>query len=117
MPVWRNCGATAVPTHHQRRKKTMTTRHLHAHRARLLQRSAALRQRAATELQHMQPALAKGDRLLQAAAWVRRNPMYLVGALAVLAVLRPRAMLRATTRVWSLWQSWQHARRWIARAR
>ena len=103
--------------HHPHREPTVTTRHLHAHRAHLLQRSALLRQRAASELQHMQPALALGDRLLQAAAWVRRNPMYLAGALAVLLVLKPRAMLRATTRVWSLWQSWQQARRWIVRAR
>ena len=44
---------------------------------------AALRLRASAELQQMEPALAIGDRLLQAGTWLRRNPVYLIGALAV----------------------------------
>jgi hypothetical protein len=95
----------------------MSTHKLHARQTRLLQRSAALRLRASAELQQMEPALAIGDRLLQAGTWLRRNPVYLIGALAVLVVLKPRAMLGTATRAWSIWQSWQTARRWIARAR
>jgi len=95
----------------------MSTHKLHARQTRLLQRSAALRLRASAELQQMEPAFALGDRLLQAGTWLRRNPVYLVGALAVLVVLRPRAVLGTATRAWSVWQSWQTARRWIARAR
>jgi len=95
----------------------MSTHKLHARQTRLLQRSAALRLRASAELQQMEPAFALGDRLLQAGTWLGRNPVYLVGALAVLVVLKPRAMLGTATRAWSIWQSWQTARRWIARAR
>ena len=95
----------------------MSTRDLQARQNRLLQRSAALRLRASTELQQMEPALAIGDRLLQAGTWLRRNPVYLAGALAVVVVLKPRAVLGTATRAWSVWQRWQTARRWIARAR
>jgi hypothetical protein len=95
----------------------MTPHDLLARQNRLLQSSAALRLRASTELQQMEPALAMGDRLLQAGTWLRRNPVYLAGALAVLVVLKPRIVLRTTTRIWSLWQSWQNARRWIAQTR
>lgn len=98
----------------------MTPRDLHTRRNRLLQRSAALRLRASAELQQMEPTLAMGDRLLQAGTWLRRNPVYLAGALAVLVVLvvlKPRIVLRTTTRIWSLWQSWQNARRWVAQTR
>ena len=95
----------------------MTPHDLLARQNRLLQSSAALRLRASTELQQTEPALAMGDRLLQAATWLRRNPVYLAGALAVLVVLKPRAVLGTATRAWSIWQSWQHARRWIAQTR
>ena len=63
----------------------MSTRDLHTRRTHLLQRSAALRLRASTELQQMEPALAMGDRLLQAGTWLRRNPVYL----AKLAIRAP----------------------------
>ena len=94
----------------------MSPRDLHVRQIRLLQRSAALRLRASAELQQMEPALAIGDRLLQAGTWLRRNPVYLAGALAVVVVLKPRAVLGTATRAWSVWQRWQTARRWIARA-
>ena len=95
----------------------MSTRDLHTRQIRLLQRSAALRLRASAELQQMEPALAIGDRLLQAGTWLRRNPVYWASALALLVVLKPRAVLRVTVRAWSWWQSWQNARRWIAQTR
>ena len=95
----------------------MSDRDLLARQNRLLQRSAALRLRASTELQQMEPALAIGDRLLQAGTWLRRNPLYLAGALAVLVVLKPRAVRRTSARAWTLWQSWQKARGWIAQTR
>ena len=95
----------------------MTPRDLLARQNRLLQRSAALRLRAAAELQQMGPVLAVGDRLLQAGTWLRRNPVYLAGAVAVLVVLKPRAVLGTAKRAWSVWQSWQTARRWIAQTR
>lgn len=95
----------------------MTPRDLLARQNHLLKRSAALRLRASAELQQMEPAFALGDRLLQAGTWLRRNPVYLAGALAVLVVLKPRAVLGTATRAWSIWQSWQNARRWIAQTR
>jgi hypothetical protein len=95
----------------------MSPHDLLARQNRLLQRSAALRLCASAELQQMEPALAIGDRLLQAGKWLRRNPVYLAVALAVVVVLKPRAVLRVTVRAWSWWQSWQHARRWMAQTR
>jgi hypothetical protein len=95
----------------------MSARDLLARQNHLLQRSAALRLRASTELQQMEPALAMGDRLLQAGTWLRRNPVYLAGALTVLVVLKPRAVLGTAARAWSIWRSWQNARRWIAQTR
>ena len=58
-----------------------------------------------------------GDRVVGAAMWLRRNPMYLAGGLLLLVAFKPRKSLRALGRVWSLWRSWQGARRWIAQAR
>jgi len=98
----------------------MTAHELQARQSRLLQRSAALRLRASTELQQLEPALAMGDRLLQGWTSLRRNPVYLASALAVLVVLKPRAVLRTTVRAWTLWQSWknwQRARGWIMQTR
>ena len=95
----------------------MASRDLLARQNRLLKRSAALRLRASAELQQMEPAFALGDRLLLAGTWLRRNPVYLAGALAVLVVLKPRAVLGTAARAWSIWRSWQNARRWIAQTR
>jgi len=95
----------------------MNRQDLQTHQARLQKRSAALRLQAAAELRQLEPAFAMGDRLVQAGMWVRRNPAYLLGALALLVVIKPRAALRATVRGWSWWQNWQNARRWITRAR
>jgi hypothetical protein len=95
----------------------MTPRDLLARQNRLLKRSAAYRLRASAELQQMEHALVMCDRLLQAGTWLRRNPVYLAGTLAVLVVLKPRAMLGTAMRAWSVWQSWQRARRWIAQTR
>jgi len=98
----------------------MTTHELQARRTRLLQRSVVLRQQAACEFQKMEPVFVVGDRLLQGWIWLRRNPVYLAGALAVVVVLKPRAVLRTTVRAWTLWQSlknWQRARGWSAQTR
>ncbi len=95
----------------------MTAHDLQARQTRLLQRSATLRQQAASDLQKMEPVFAVGDRLLQAGTWLRRNPVYLTGALAVLVVLKPRAVMRTSVRAWALWQSWQKARGWITPSR
>lgn len=95
----------------------MTAKDLQARQSRLLQRSATLRARASAELQQLQPRFAMGDRLLLAGAWLRGNSAYLAATMAVLVVIKPRAVLRITIRAWSLWQSWQTARRWIGQAR
>ena len=90
---------------------------LQARQSRLLQRSATLRARASAELQQLQPGFAMGDRLLLAGAWLRGNSAYLAATMAVLVVIKPHAVWRITVRAWSLWQSWQTARRWIGQER
>ena len=95
----------------------MSARDLLARHNRLLQRSAALRLRATADLQQIEPAFAWCDRFVQAGGWLRRNPVYLAGALTVLVVLKPRAVLGTAARAWSIWRSCQNARRWIAQTR
>jgi hypothetical protein len=84
---------------------------------RLLHRSAGLRAQARAQLQQLQPAFSLGDRVLGVGLWLRRNPLYLAGGLLLLVAFKPRTSLRALGRMWSVWRSWQGARRWIAQAR
>ena len=95
----------------------MRSADLQARQNRLLLRSASLRAQARAQLQQLQPAFNLGDRVVGAAMWLRRNPVYLAGGLLLLVAFKPRKSLRALGRVWSLWRSWQGARRWIAQAR
>jgi len=90
---------------------------LRARQARLLQRSAVLRVQARRELLQLEPGFALANRMVQAGIWLHRNPLYAIAALAMCAVLKPRAVWRATVQVWSLWQRWQTLRRWITHAR
>jgi hypothetical protein len=86
---------------------------LAARRAVLLLRSAQLREQLAQRAQVFRPALHAADKVRAGAQWARRNPAWMLlsaAALAGMAVVRPRAALRLTGRVWSGWQLFNRVR-------
>lgn len=80
-------------------------------RERLLVRSAQLRSRLAQEAQVLTVPLTYADRAVAAALWLRCNPQWPLGALAVWAVWRPRRTLHWASRLWWLWGVGQRVQR------
>ncbi len=94
-------------------------------RARLLElaaRRARLAERARTERGQLAALVARGDAL---SAWLetgrrvldeaRRSPLLVLAAVAVLAALRPRRVLRLLAGGWTLWRLYRSAQRWWQR--
>ena len=73
-------------------------------RERLLVRSAMLRDELARQSVALSPWLKAGDVGRDAVHWVRANPELVVGAVAVVVVLRPRFVWRWSLRGWSVWR-------------
>lgn len=86
-------------------------RELQLKRERLRVRSAELRLAVRRESQVLELPLAVADRVVAGARWLRRNPQWPLGALAVLVVLRPRRALRWAARAWWGWRLWRRAGR------
>lgn len=59
------------------------------------------------------PALTLADRGVAGLQWVRSHPEYPLGALAVLALVRPRRALRWGMRLWWVWRSARQALAWM----
>lgn len=83
-------------------------------RERLLQRSAQLRGDVDGQLQRLQTPLAVADGVRDGARWLMHHRDWLLGGLAVLAVLRPRRAWRWTARAWWAWRSWRRVGRVLA---
>lgn len=73
-------------------------------RARLLERSAALRTALVDDARAFLPALRAVDAGAAGWRWLRAHPQWLVGAAVALAVARPRRGLRWAMRGWSAWR-------------
>lgn len=58
------------------------------------------------------PAFAVADGLREAWRWLRRNPEWLAGGIAVLVVVRPRALWRMAQRSFFAWQLWRKVGEW-----
>lgn len=84
----------------------------HRHQ-RLLIRSAELRVTLATQAQVLKAPLAVVDRARARVQWLRSHPQWPLGALGLLAVLRPRRTIRWATRLWWGWGLYQRMQQWL----
>lgn len=84
-------------------------------RQRLLVRSAELRMTLAAQAQVLQVPLALVDQARAGVYWLRSHPQWPLGALALLAVVRPRRTLRWATRLWWSWGLYQRMQQWLSR--
>ena len=86
-------------------------------RQQLLRRSSELRSRLQDHSQCLAPALRGADRAWSAGIWLREHPIVPMAALALLALRRPRGVLRWARRGWAGWQLLRRLRTaWDARA-
>ncbi len=83
-------------------------------RGRLQERIAGQRTALAGQMQPLAAAVARVDQGLALARaggdWVRRHPMHVGAAVALLALLKPRRLWRWGRRALILWGMWQRVR-------
>lgn len=84
-------------------------------RERLLLRSRQLRADISLDVQALQRPLGLADQARAAIDWLAQNPQWPVGALLVVAVVRPRRTLRWAGTLWWGWGLYQRARALAAR--
>jgi hypothetical protein len=82
----------------------------------VLIRSAELRVSLTHQVQALSSPLAVADQAVAGAQWLRTHPAWPLGAMAVLAVLRPRRALRWASRLLVGWRVYAKARDWLDRA-
>ncbi len=83
--------------------------------ARLTQRSERLRNDVAVQAQVLRQPLGYVDKARNAVDWLLSNPQWPLGAVTLLALLRPRRALRWVGTAWWGWGLFQRARRTLAR--
>ncbi len=81
-------------------------------RVRLLARAAVERERFVMQLQAWEAPLALADRGFAAARYVRQNPQWIVAAVVLFVVLRPRRALSWMRNGLIAWRAW----RWISQS-
>ncbi len=92
----------------------MTHDELILHRQRLLTRSAELRQAFSDDAQALKRPLAVIDQARLGIAWLCRNPQWPLGALLVLAVVKPRTTILWSGRLWWGWKTFVRARQLLS---
>jgi YqjK-like protein len=70
----------------------------------LIAQAAAQRRMLAQDIEPWRTPLALTDQGLNALRYIRSNPKWLAGGLAVLVILKPRHMGKWLGRVWVAWQ-------------
>ena len=85
---------------------------LRARRAHLMARAAVQRERLCVQLHAWEAPLALVDKSVLAVRTIRRHPQWIVAALVLLAVLRPRRALSWARNGLIAWRSW----RWISQS-
>ena len=80
----------------------------------LLVRSAELRFTLSHQAQVFKRPLAVADQAQAGLQWLYRNPLWPLGALLVLGVLRPRRAILLGGRLWWAWKAFKRARTWMA---
>jgi len=81
-------------------------------RARLMARAAVERERFSVQLQAWETPLALVDRSFAAARYIGRHPQWIVAAVVLFAVLRPRRALAWARNGLIAWRAW----RWISQS-
>lgn len=84
-----------------------------AQRATLVQRSRALRADLVADAQSLRPAFVVADAVRDGLHWLREHPLWLAGAVGLVALRRPRRALRWAwrwgARLWAVrgvWLQW-----------
>ena len=81
-----------------------THKRLRMERDIVVRRSMLLREQIAHESQRLKPTVRVADTAFDAAAWVKANPGWVLGAAGVLLVLRPKRMVGLGFKAWGLWR-------------
>lgn len=81
----------------------------------LLIRSAELRVTLAHEARALRTPLAVADHAVAGVQWLRDHPVWPLGTMALLAILRPRRALRWASRLLLGWRVYAKARDWLDR--
>ncbi|MCX9156002.1 YqjK family protein [Niveibacterium sp. 24ML] len=80
-------------------------------RAALVARSREQRAQLVHDLEALAPAFRLADRFMEAAGWIRRNGLVIVGVAAVvIAVRKPSRLIGYAGRAWSIWQMYRSYR-------
>lgn len=82
---------------------------------RLLVRSTELRLRLASQAQVLQAPLAAIDQARAGVQWLRNHPQWPLGALALLALVRPQRAMRWASRLLWGWGLYQRMQPWLSR--
>ncbi|NMM12653.1 MAG: hypothetical protein HHJ17_03785 [Rhodoferax sp.] len=82
---------------------------------RLLMRSVALRNNLTDQAQVFKRPLAVADQARAALQWLYRNPQWPIGALVVVAVLKPQRAIIWSSRFLLAWRSFKRVRNWISK--
>jgi hypothetical protein len=82
---------------------------------RLLVRSAEWRLRLGRQAQALQTPLAVIDQAYAGVDWLRKHPQWSLGALALLAVTRPKRAMRWAARLLGGWGLYQRVQQWLSR--
>ena len=83
---------------------------LQMRRGQLMARSQVLRERVVQEVQPLQRPLALVDRVRDGLRWLKANPLWLAGILAVPVLLRPRRAVGWSVKLWWGWRMWRKLR-------
>ena len=81
---------------------------------RLLMRSAQLRLTLANQTQVFKTPLAVADQVRNGLQWLYRNPHWPLGAMLVVAILRPRRTVIWGGRLWGAWRTLKRVQNWMA---
>jgi len=79
----------------------------------LLARSARLRQAFGEHAALFKKPLSFADSVRAGLQWLYKNPVWPLGALLPILVLRPKRTLVWGLRLWSAWKSFQQAKKWL----
>ena len=85
---------------------------IRARRAHLMARAAVERERLCVQLHAWEVPLALADKGYAAARYVRQNPQWIIAAVVLLVVLRPRRALSWARNGLIAWRAW----RWISKS-